>query len=129
MAKQANTQVTADGDVVQQGRGTRPVEAAQQAAERVAAVAGTAADRLPEAVESAQRAADETARALGELPDRTLVLGTTFSLGVGTGLFLSGSNRVLVLLALMPAVAMAATLVARENRPLLTAGGGRSGRS
>ena len=123
MAKQANTQVSPDGDVTQQGsRSGGPVEVALQVAERVVAVAGTAADRLPDAMEGAQRAADETARALDQLPDRTLVLGTTFSLGVGTGLFLSGSNRVMVLVALMPAVAMAATLLARENRPQLTAG-------
>ena len=127
MAKQANTQISTDGDVTQQGsRGGGPVEAAQQAAERVVSVAGSAAERLPEAVGNAQRAADDTARALEQMPDRTLVLGTTFSLGVGTGLFLSGTNRVMVLLALMPAVAMAATLVARGERPMLTAGNGRS---
>ena len=36
-------------------------------------------------------------------------------LGLGVGLFTSGANRLLVLLALAPAAAMAATLVAREE--------------
>ena len=121
MARQPNAPARSarsdDGNLVQDAMAT-----AQEAAGRVVSVAETAADRLPAAMASAQSAANDTVQALGVLPDRTLVLGTTFSLGVGTGLFLSGSNRVLVLLALMPALAMAATLVARENRPLLAPG-------
>ena len=123
MARQANaatrTDRSDDGNLVQDAMG-----AAQDAAGRVVSLAEGAAERMPAAMASAQTAAGEAARTLEVLPDRTLVLGTTFSLGVGTGLFLSGSNRVMVLLALMPALAMAATLVARENRPLLTAGRG-----
>ena len=115
----ARTDRNDDGNLM-----TDAVATAHDAAGRVMSVAGSAADRLPGAVASAQVAATETVQALDTLPDRTLVLGTTFSLGVGTGLFLSGSNRMLVLLALMPAVAMAATLVARENRPLLGPGRG-----
>jgi hypothetical protein len=49
------------------------------------------------------------------MPNQGLVVGTSFSIGLGVGLFMSGANRILVLLALGPAAAMAATLVARED--------------
>ena len=92
--------------------------AAQDVAQRARAVAETAAERVPAAVTSAQGAVADTARALDELPNTALIIGTSFSIGLGAGLLLSGSNRLLVLLALTPAAAMAATLLGRE-----TAGG------
>lgn len=77
--------------------------------------AGKAADRLPEAMAGAEVAARETQKVLGEMPNQALVIGTSFSLGLGVGLFMSGSNRLLVLAALAPAAAMAATLLGREG--------------
>ena len=56
-------------------------------------------------------------RRSSECPTRDCVIGTSFSLGLGVGLFMSGANRLLVLLALAPAAAMAATLVARDEGP------------
>ncbi len=50
------------------------------------------------------------------MPNQGLVVGTSFSIGLGVGLFMSGANRLLVLLALAPAAAMAATLIAREGQ-------------
>lgn len=105
----------------EQGRLAGVMSGAQGAAERVRDAAGTAAERLPSAVASAQVAVTDTARVLDELPDQTLVLGTTFSLGLGVGMFLTGTNRLLVLLAMLPAAAMAATLLAREERGSLDA--------
>ena len=93
--------------------GGRVLSGAQDAAGRVRDVAGTAAERLPTAVATAQVAVTDTARALEELPDQTLVLGTTFTLGLGIGMFLTGTNRLLVLLSMLPAAAMAATLLGR----------------
>lgn len=91
------------------------MEGAQEAALKARAAASEVADRMPAAVASAQGAVDETARTLNELPDQTLMLGAAFSLGVGVGMFLTGTNRLTVLLALAPAAAMAATLLSRES--------------
>jgi hypothetical protein len=88
---------------------------AQEAATRVRSAAETVAERLPAAMDTAQGAVNETARQLEELPNQALVVGTSFSLGLGVGMFLTGTNRLLVLLALVPAAAMAATLVGREG--------------
>ncbi len=90
----------------------------QDAAQRVRAAAETAAERVPAALTGAQVAVADTARALDELPNQALIIGTSFSIGFGAGLLLSGSNRLLVLLALTPAAAMAMTLLGRD-----TAGG------
>jgi hypothetical protein len=66
-------------------------------------------------VATAQDVSRDTARTLDELPDQALIMGTSFSLGLGVGLFLTGYNRLLVILALAPAAAMAATLLNRES--------------
>ena len=91
------------------------MEGAQTAASKARAAASDVADRVPGAVASAQEAADQTARTLNELPDQSLMLGAAFSVGVGVGMFLSGTNRLMVVLALVPAAAMAATLLSRES--------------
>lgn len=85
------------------------------AQEAVRASAEKAAERLPEAVAGAEVAARETQKVLGEMPNQALVIGTSFSLGLGVGLFLTGTNRLLVLAAIAPAMAMAATLLSRES--------------
>lgn len=92
-------------------------DAAQATVGAVRHVAGTAADHLPAAMSTAQDVAGQTSRTLDELPDQALIVGTSFSLGLGIGLFMSGMNRIFVLLALAPAAAMAATLVNRESNP------------
>jgi pantoate kinase len=88
---------------------------AQDAAEIVRATAERAAERWPEAVAGAQTAARDTQKALEKMPNQGLVIGTSFSLGLGVGLFMSGANRLLVVLAMAPAAAMAATLLARDE--------------
>ncbi len=90
-------------------------DAAQATVGVVRNVAGTAAERLPAAMTTAQDVAGQTSRTLDELPDQALVVGTSFSLGLGIGLFMSGMNRLFVLLALAPAAAMAVTLVNRGS--------------
>ena len=89
-------------------------EAAQAKAEAVRSVGGTAAERLPGAVNTAQGVAAGTATTLEEMPDQALVIGTSFSLGLGIGLFLTGTHRLFVILALAPAALMAATLLQRD---------------
>ena len=86
------------------------------AQEKLRAGAGQVAERLPEAVATAQVAARDTQQALNQMPDQTLVAGAAFSLGLAVGLFFSGVNRLLVLLAVAPAAAMAATLFNRGEQ-------------
>lgn len=98
--------------------GRQPVgvmSGAQEAADKLRLGAERAAERLPEAMTTAQIAARDTQRRLEEMPNQALIVGTSFSLGLGVGLFLTGYNRLLVLLALAPAAAMAATLMNREG--------------
>jgi hypothetical protein len=88
---------------------------AQEAADRLRASAERAAEHIPDAVAGAQVAARDTQRVLEEMPNQALIVGTSFSLGLGAGLLLTGSNRLLVIAALLPAAAMAATLMSRES--------------
>lgn len=88
---------------------------AQDAAGKVLTSAERAAEKLPDAVAGAQVAARDTQRALEDMPDQALLIGTSFLMGLGVGLFLTGTNRLLVVLALAPAAAMAATLLGRDE--------------
>jgi hypothetical protein len=90
-------------------------DAAATAAGAVRTAADAAAERLPAAMATAQVVSRDTARTLEQMPDQALMVGTSFSLGLGVGLFFSGANRLLVFLALAPAAAMAATLMGRES--------------
>ena len=94
---------------------TAAIAGAQDAADLIKTTAERAAERWPEAVATAQVAARDTQQALERMPNQGLVIGTSFSIGLGVGLFMSGANRLLVLLALAPAAAMAATLLARDE--------------
>lgn len=126
MAKDQSSRTNGDAandDSSQPGVGV--MTGAQDAVGKVRQGAERAAERLPDAVASAQVAARDTQRVLDEMPNQALIIGTSFSLGLGVGLFLTGFNRLLVLLALAPAAAMAATLVNRESET--TAGSRRSG--
>ena len=107
----------AGGNGQDQGRGAAIVSGAQDAAEKAKTAAADVAERVPAAAATAQAAVSETARTLDELPDQTLMLGAAFSLGMGVGMFLTGTNRLVVLLAMVPAAAMAATLLNRESEP------------
>ena len=98
---------------------------ATEAADRVRAVAGNVADAMPGAVAQAQTAAAQTQQTLETMPDQTLLLGAAFSLGMGVGFFLSGANRLLVLLSIAPAAAMAMTLAGR-GESISSAGGNRA---
>ena len=88
---------------------------AHDAADIVKTTAERAAERWPEAVAGAQTYARDTQRVLEHMPNQGLVIGSSFSLGLGVGLFMTGANRLLVVLALAPAAAMAATLLARDE--------------
>jgi len=97
------------------GMGTAVMSATQDAAEMARVTAQRAAERLPDAVAGVQVAATETQRRLDEMPNEGLLVGTSFSLGLGVGLFLSGANRFLIVGALAPAAAMALTMFGRQQ--------------
>lgn len=99
------------------------ISGAQTAAGAARDTAAQAAARLPDAVASAQVYARDTQRTLDGMDDQTLIAGTTFSLGLGIGLFVSGAHRLLVAAALVPAGAMAMTLIGREPRTAKTTKG------
>jgi hypothetical protein len=88
---------------------------AQDVADTVRSTAERAAERWPEVAAGAQTAARDTQKALERMPNQGLVIGTSFSLGLAIGLFMSGVNRFLVLIALAPAAAMVATLMGRNE--------------
>jgi ElaB/YqjD/DUF883 family membrane-anchored ribosome-binding protein len=118
MTEGRSTTTTKSGTTSSEKNGSRrttPVPSAQEAADMIKNTAERAAERWPEAVASAQVAARDTQQALERMPNQGLVIGTSFSIGLGVGLFMSGANRLLVLLALAPAAAMAATLVSRDE--------------
>jgi hypothetical protein len=63
------------------------------------------------------------------MPNQALIVGTSFSLGLGIGLFTSGANRLLVALALAPAGAMLLTMLGREEESQTAGGSSTSRRS
>lgn len=117
---EAKSQISKSGTATADRNGTRRgpsgvLAGAQDAAEIVRTTAERAAERWPEAVTGAQTAARDTQKALERVPNQGLIIGSSFSFGLGVGLFMTGANRLLVLLALAPAAAMAATLLGRND--------------
>ncbi len=91
------------------------VSGAQQAADAARQTAERAAAKLPDAVARTQVAARDTQVALEGMDTQTLLAATTFSLGLGIGMFVSGAHRLLVAAALLPAMAMLLTLLGRKE--------------
>jgi hypothetical protein len=113
---QTNTKKTTETDEsYSESRASAVVSGAQQAADVARQTAERAAARLPDAVARTQVAAHDTQLALEGMPSQTLLAGTTFSLGLGIGLFVSGAHRLLVTAAFLPAFAMLLTLLGRDQ--------------
>ena len=93
--------------------------AASSAASSVADAANEAMTRLPDAAASTREALAEAGRTISTGSDEQLSAGTLVSVGFALGLLVGGANRLLVLLALIPAAAMGLTLLERqsETRP------------
>jgi hypothetical protein len=83
----------------------------------VRSTAGTVGDRLPDVIETVKASASEGARTVQAWPEPTQRLAAAFSLGLGVGLTLAGAPRLLVAGSLVPAIAVAATVLAREPKP------------
>jgi len=101
---------------------TAVMSATQDAAEMARSTAQRAAERLPDAMAGAQTAVTQTQARLNEMDNDALLVGTSFSLGLGVGLYLSGANRFLILAALAPAGAMALTMFGRQQAEGAAAG-------
>ena len=125
MAENRSTEETSEDVANGASRmGTAVMSATQDAADVARATAQKAAERLPDAVAGVQTAANETQRRLGEMDNDALLVGTSFSLGLAVGLFLSGANRFLVAAALAPAAAMLLTFFGRDQQSATAAATG-----
>jgi hypothetical protein len=92
-----------------------PAQAAKAVAGNVGNVANEAVARLPEATQATRQAVEDANRAIQSGTDEALMAGTTLSVGLALGLLLGGANRLLVILALIPAAAMGFTLLDRSQ--------------
>ena len=100
-------------------------QTARNVADTVAGAAGEVSARVPEVAQSARDAFAETNRMVQQGSDQTLRILGAASVGLATGLLLGGANRLLVVLAMVPATLVAATLVEREDGTI-SASGSRS---
>ncbi len=75
------------------------------------------ANQLPGAADTTRQWMDEATRQMQSSSDEMLMVGTALSAGIALGLFVTGTNRLAVALALLPSIAMGATLMDRRSRP------------
>jgi len=71
--------------------------------------------RLPEAANATSASLERAGQVMRSESDEVLAVGTSLSLGLAMGLLLGGANRILVILALIPATAMGFTLFDRHG--------------
>ncbi len=90
-------------------------DSAREMAGTVMAAAGDAVSHLPEAAATTRDALADANRAIQSGSDETLSAGTLVTVGFALGLFVGGANRLLVLVALIPAALMGLTLMDRQN--------------
>ena len=106
---------TSKGNVTDSSANGGPAQTAKAVAENVGNVANEAVARLPEATQATRQAVEDANRAIQGGSDEALMAGTTLSVGLALGLLLGGANRLLVILALIPAAAMGFTLLDRSQ--------------
>ncbi len=90
-------------------------------AESLRDIANDFAGQLPTVAATTRDVIGDTTQAMETSSSGALLAGMTLTLGLAIGLLIGGSSRILVALALVPATAMAATLLDRQPR----AGNGR----
>ncbi|HET9347089.1 MAG TPA: hypothetical protein VFO05_15460 [Candidatus Limnocylindrales bacterium] len=112
MAVSETTKSSARADAEEAGRDVAATtrDVANEVADRASAVAA----RLPEAAATTRTAVEEAARRMESGSDEALAVGAALSVGLAIGLLLGGGNRLLVVLALIPATAMGFTLLDRH---------------
>ena len=99
-------------------------ETARTVAAGVADAANDVGARLPEVAQSTRDALTEANRMVHSGSDETLKLVGALSVGLAVGLLVGGANRILVILATVPAALIGATLVERMEGTATTAGRG-----
>jgi hypothetical protein len=106
---------TSKGNAADTSANGGPAQTAKAVAGNVGNVANEAVARLPEATQATRQAVGEANKAIQSGSDEALMAGTTLSVGLALGLLLGGANRLLVILALIPAAAMGFTLLDRSQ--------------
>jgi hypothetical protein len=96
-----------------EGRDRDFASTTRDVASEVADRASSVAARLPEAAATTRVAVEEAARRMESGSDQMLAVGASLSLGLALGMLVGGANRMLVAVALIPATAMAFTLLDR----------------
>jgi len=107
----ASTTGNGSSDVSDEARGILD-EAALRASDAI----DRASAQMPQMRDTASAALSETARRLESSPDDVLTMGAALSTGVAVGLYIGGAPRILVSLAMLPAIAMGWTLLSRSSR-------------
>lgn len=92
-----------------------PQAVARDVADTVFGAAGEAVARVPDAAAATRQTLVEANRALQAGSTESLTAGALLAVGSALGLFLGGANRFLVLLALIPAAAMALVVIDRQG--------------
>ena len=85
------------------------------AASTAAAVASDVAHNAASTAQASIQGLDGALKRLDAEPDQTLTIGAAFSLGVAAGLLLGGGPRLLALATAAPGIAMALTLLGRQD--------------
>ena len=111
----ATTQTEPTGSSRTADDGSDIAATAKGIASDVADRAVAAAQRLPEAANVTGAQIERANQLIQGESDEVLAVGTSLSLGLALGLLLGGANRILVILALIPATAMAFTLFDRHG--------------
>ena len=88
---------------------------ARQVAEGVAGAAGEVTARIPEVTRTTRDAWSEANRMVHAGSDDMLKLVGATSIGFAVGLLVGGANRLLVILSLIPAALIGATLMERMD--------------
>jgi hypothetical protein len=103
-----------------EANGTDVAATAKDVAATVGTTARDVAARLPDAANEASIQLGKAGDMIQRESDEVLTVGTSLSLGLALGLLLGGANRILVIMALMPAAAMGYTLFDRHNGSIRT---------
>ena len=111
----ATTQTTTTGTSRSDDDSSDLAATAKGIASDVADRAVAAAQKLPEAATVTGAQIEKANQMIQGESDEVLAVGTSLSLGLAMGLLLGGANRILVILALIPATAMAFTLFDRHG--------------
>jgi hypothetical protein len=115
MATTTNGTSTGSSSAARDDEASDLATTAKGIASDVADKAVAAAQRLPEAASATGIQIERANAMIRNESDEVLAVATSLSLGMAMGLLLGGANRLLVILALIPATAMGLTLFDRHG--------------